>query len=119
MHPKDPLAGVSGLAQVVVPNEDLDATLQRVADLAVREVDDCDMAGITLLRDGKPVTAVFTDPEAPEIDTAQYSSGSGPCLDAFRTGEIFQIADTTAEPRWHEFCVRAAAGGVRSTLSLP
>jgi GAF domain-containing protein len=119
MHPTDPLAGVSGLAQVVVPNEDLDATLQRVADLAVREVDDCDMAGITLLRDGKPVTAVFTDPEAPEIDTAQYSSGSGPCLDAFRTGEILQIADTTSEARWPEFCVRAAAGGVRSTLSLP
>jgi len=119
MHPKDPLAGVSGLAQVVVPNEDLDATLQRVADLALREVDDCDMAGITLLRDGRPVTAVFTDPEAPEIDTAQYASGSGPCLDAFRTGEILQIADTTAETRWPEFCARAAAGGIRSTLSLP
>jgi GAF domain-containing protein len=119
MHPKDPLAGVSGLARVVVPNEDLDATLQRVADLALREVDDCDMAGITLLRDGRPVTAVFTDPEAPEIDTSQYSSGSGPCLDAFRTGEILQIADTTVETRWPEFCARAAAGGIRSTLSLP
>jgi GAF domain-containing protein len=119
MHPKDPLAGVSGLAQVVVPNEDLDATLQRVADLALHEVDDCDMAGITLLRDGQPVTAVFTDPEAPEIDTAQYSSGSGPCLDASRTGEILQIADTTTETRWPEFCARAAAGGIRSTLSSP
>jgi GAF domain-containing protein len=119
MHPKHPLAGVSGLAQVVVPNEDLDATLQRVADLALREVDDCDMAGVTLLRDGKPVTAVFTDPEAPGIDTAQYASGSGPCLDAFRTGEILQIADTTVETRWPEFCARAAAASVRSTLSLP
>jgi GAF domain-containing protein len=119
MQPFDPRAGVSGLAHVVVPNEALDATLQRVADLAVHEVDDCDMAGITLLRDGQPVTAVFTDPEAPEIDTAQYSSGSGPCLDAFRTGEILQIADTTHEPRWPEFCAQAASARVRSTLSLP
>jgi GAF domain-containing protein len=119
MQPTDPFAGVSGLNHVVVPNENLDATLQRVADLALHEVDDCDLAGITLLRDGKPVTAVFTDPEAPDIDTAQYASGSGPCLDAFRTGQVLQIADTADEDRWPEFCARAAAAGVRSTLSLP
>jgi GAF domain-containing protein len=119
MQPTDPFAGVSGLTHVVVPNENLDATLQRVADLALHEVDDCDLAGITLLRDGKPVTAVFTDPEAPDIDTAQYASGSGPCLDAFRTGQVLQIADTADDDRWPEFCTRAAAAGVRSTLSLP
>jgi GAF domain-containing protein len=119
MQPTEPFAGVSGLAHVVVPNEDLDATLQRVADLALHEVDDCDLAGITLLRDSKPITAVFTDPEAPEIDTAQYASGSGPCLDAFRTGRVLQIADTALDDRWPEFCTRAAAAGVRSTLSLP
>ena len=119
MQPFEPAAGVSGLAHVVVPNEDVDATLQRVADLAVQEVDDCDMAGITLLRDGVAVTAVFTDPEAPEIDTAQYESGSGPCLDAFRSGEILQIADTASETRWPGFCRRAAEHGICSTLSLP
>ncbi len=119
MQPFDPLLEVSGLAHVVVPNEDLDATLQRVAELALHEVDDCDMAGITLLRDGRPVTAVFTDPEALEIDAAQYDSGSGPCLDAFRTGEILRITDTIVETRWPEFCVQAAAAGIRSTLSLP
>ncbi len=119
MQPTNPLEGVSGLAHVVVPNEDLDATLQRVADLARSEVDDCDMAGITLLRDGAPVTAVFTDPQAPEIDSAQYSAGSGPCLDAFHTGTVLQIADTSSDPRWPAFCARAATAGVRSTLSLP
>jgi GAF domain-containing protein len=119
MQPFDPSAGVSGLSHFVVPSEDLDSTLQRVADLSLQEIEDCDMAGITLLRDGKPVTAVFTDPEAPEIDTAQYSSGSGPCLDAFRTGVVLQIADTTTEPRWPEFCTQASAAGIRSTLSLP
>jgi GAF domain-containing protein len=119
MQPFDPLAGVSGLSQLVVPNEDLDATLQRVADLSLQEVEDCDMAGITLLRDGSPVTAVFTNPEAPEIDSAQYNSGRGPCLDAFHTGTVLQIADTGTETRWPEFCAEAAKHGVRSTLSLP
>ncbi len=119
MHPLDPPAAVSGLSHLVVPNEELDATLQRVADLACQEVDGCDMAGITLLRDGVAVTAVFTDPEAPEIDTAQYESGSGPCLEAFRTGVVLQIEDTATEPRWPQFCKQAAAHGVQSTMSLP
>src|SRR5665213_2333287 len=119
MQPSDPLAGLSGLSHLVVRNEDVDATLQRVADLVCIEVEDCDMAGITLLRDGVPVTAVFTDPEAPEIDTAQYESGSGPCLEAARTGLALQIADTTTETRWPEFCKQASAHRVRSTLSLP
>lgn len=119
MHPFDPLAGVSGLSHFVVPSEDLAATLQRIADLSLQEVEDCDMAGITLLRDGSPVTAVFTDDEAPEIDTAQYESGSGPCLDAFRTGEILRITDTTTENRWPEFSAKSAEHGIRSTLSLP
>lgn len=119
MQPFDPIAGVSGLSHVVVPNEELDATLQRVADLALKEVDGCDMAGITLLRDGSAVTAVFTDPEAPEIDSAQYAAGSGPCLDASRTGTVLQISNTTTETRWPQFCKQAAAFGVLSTLSLP
>lgn len=119
MQPSDPLAGFSGLSHFVVPSQDLDATLQRVADLSLQEVEDCDIAGITLLRDGSPVTAVFTNPEAPEIDSAQYDSGSGPCLDAARTGEILQITDTTTESRWPEFCTKAAEHGIRSTLSLP
>jgi len=118
MQPFDPTQ-LTGLAHLVVPTEALDATLQRVADLALHEVDDCDMAGVTLLRDGAPVTAVFTDPEAPEIDVAQYEAGSGPCLDAFRTSSVLRIADTTVDTRWPELCAQAAAAGVRSTLSLP
>jgi GAF domain-containing protein len=62
---------------------------------------------------------VFTDPAAPEIDTAQYATGSGPCLDAFRTGIILRIDDTERDERWPEFCQAALHQGVRSALSLP
>jgi GAF domain-containing protein len=109
----------SSLARFVIPEETVDATLQRVAELAVSEVDDSDMAGITLMRDGTPETAVFTDVTAPNIDVAQYESDSGPCLDAFRDGVVYRIEDTASERRWPEFAAAAHDVGVRSTLSTP
>jgi GAF domain-containing protein len=102
-----------------VNSEELDATLSRVVNLAVQELPGCDMAGITLIRDGQPVTAAFTNAEAPEIDVAQYTTGVGPCLDAFREGEIFRIDDTKTETRWPSFTEVAAQHGILSTLSLP
>jgi GAF domain-containing protein len=111
--------GSSSLTRFVVSNHQPDVTLQHVAELATREIIGCDLAGITLLRDAKPVTAVFTDPKAPEIDTAQYETGKGPCLDAFREALVFRIDDTGDESRWPEFAAAANAAGVLSTLSMP
>jgi GAF domain-containing protein len=100
---------------------DVDATvaLQRIADLAVAQLDGCDMAGVTLVHGEQGTTAVFTDQEAPEIDEAQYGTGHGPCLDAYRTGSILRIDETLEDDRWPEFTTAAADHGVRSTLSLP
>ncbi len=93
--------------------------LQRIADLAVEQLDGCDMAGVTLVHDDEGTTAVFTDEEAPEIDRAQYDTGHGPCLDAYRTGTILRIDETLDEDRWPAFTEAASDHGVRSTLSLP
>jgi GAF domain-containing protein len=107
------------LARLVVTDEPLDSTLQRVAELATREIDGCRMAGITLMRNGKAVTAAFTDAVAPEIDTAQYRTGAGPCLQAFQTNSVLRIDDTRTDTRWPEFARAASEHGVLSTLSLP
>jgi GAF domain-containing protein len=98
---------------------DLESLLERVADLAVTQLDGCDMAGITMIGPEGPTTVVFTDAIAPEIDVAQYRSGQGPCLDAFRTGTILRIDETATDGRWPEFAASAVAHGVHSTLSLP
>jgi GAF domain-containing protein len=115
----DPAPHSGELAQLVVTDDPLDATLLRVAELATKEIDGCDMAGITLMRDGTPVTAAFTDSVAPEIDTAQYDTGQGPCLQAFLTNSTLRIDDTRTETRWPDFARAAAEHGVLSTLSLP
>jgi GAF domain-containing protein len=117
---REPFPGLtSALSTVLLSEGALDTTLQRVADIATNEIDGCDMAGITLLRRGEPVTAVFTDPAAPEIDSAQYETSAGPCLAAFRTKTVIRITDMRTETRWPAFARAALDHGVLSTISLP
>ncbi len=111
--------GISELSRLLVNEEALDDTLQRVADLACRNIGGADVAGVTLLRDGKPTTAVFTDPTSPEIDSTQYETGVGPCLDAFRHQQVFRVESTADDEQWPPFSQACLEHGIRSTISLP
>src|SRR5688572_23224805 len=60
----------------------LQRTLQDVADAAVRSVPDFDHASITLLHpDGRFETSASTGSLASGLDSVQYDSAEGPCLD--------------------------------------
>jgi GAF domain-containing protein len=106
------------LSQFFVKDGTLGDTLLRVSEMAC-DVTPAKYAGITMLVEGSPRTGVFTSPEAPEIDEAQYDTGEGPCLDAFRHQRIFRIESTADDDRWPAFCALAAAHGIRSTISVP
>jgi GAF domain-containing protein len=110
---------VSSLFDVLLPDTPMTDLLDRVTELAVRTVGNCTFAGITTGQDGKLETPVYTDPRSPRIDQAQYDAGTGPCVDAFRTGQVTQIHDTATEERWRHFCEVALDAHVRSTLSVP
>ncbi len=85
MPSEDPLASsLAALSKFFVGDGTLKETLDRVAHLATEAVPAADMAGLSMLVDGRARTAVFTDEDAPEIDSAQYETGIGPCLDSFR-----------------------------------
>jgi GAF domain-containing protein len=107
------------LSQLMVSEESVDATLNRVASIARRTIGACAMAGVTVIRDGSPATVAFTDAEAPEIDRAQYDSDAGPCLEAFRTGTPIRIESMGEDARWPAFGSAALSHGIRSSLSLP
>lgn len=111
-------AALDVLSQFFIKDGTVGTALLRMSELAC-EFAPADMAGITMMVEGQPRTGVFTDPEAPEIDTGQYDIGEGPCLSAFRDGKVYTILDCTKEERWPRFARKAAAHGISSTLSLP
>lgn len=107
------------LSQFFIGEGTLGDTLLRVAQLACEAADPADLAGLTLLVEGKPRTGVFTDPASPEIDAAQYETGEGPCMAAFCDEQVYRIDDTAADKRWPDFCRAAQEHGVVATLSVP
>jgi GAF domain-containing protein len=111
--------GLAAMSQFFVGDATLEETLQRVSDLANAAVSASDMVGLTMLVDGRARTAVFTDSEASDIDAAQYETGIGPCLDAFRHQQVFRVDDMEKDTRWPQFSEAAAARGIRSSVSIP
>ncbi len=118
--PDDSSAALIALAEILVAEHDLEATLSQVLHLACGSLSGGDMGGVTLLEREGPTTAVATDETARRVDAIQYRPGSsGPCLEAYRRQRIFRIDSTLDDQRWPEFAAGAAAAGVLSTLSLP
>ena len=107
------------LSRLVLAEETLEATLSRVAGLACRTLDACDMASVTLINDGRPSTPVQTDPAAGDLDSAQYRSEKGPCLEAYSVRHVVRGTVPDCAERWPEFNTAAAKVGVRSVLAVP
>jgi GAF domain-containing protein len=110
---------IDAMARFFVGTASLGETLRSVSELANQALPQTEMTGITMIVDGRPSTAVFTDGEAPDIDVSQYDSGEGPCLQAFRTKQVVIIDSTETDDRFPSFCRAARAHGVNSTMSLP
>jgi GAF domain-containing protein len=107
------------LSTMLISDGSLTDMLTRVSALAVDAMVAAEFAGITMILDGRVSTQAFTDPTSPEIDQAQYVSGRGPCLDAFRRSRVVVVDELDGDGRWPEFAAAALARGVHSTLSLP
>lgn len=110
---------LSALTQYFVKDATMGETLQRVCTLVVDAVESAVMAGISMTVDGRVGTYIFSDPDVPEIDRAQYDTGDGPCVDAFRSGEVVLIRDVGEPGPYPEFRAVAARHNVSSVLSTP
>jgi GAF domain-containing protein len=96
-------------------------TLHRLSDITLAAMPAARMAGIAMHDErGRAATRIFTDPETTEIDAAQYESDRGPCLDAWRRGEVVRVDDMDdGAATYPEFSAAARDHGILSTLSLP
>ncbi len=104
----DLIEGFAETARRLYASEDLDETLGRIADAALRSVPACDMASVSVLEDGHINTHAATDTRARLADEVQYQLGEGPCLDAAHRTTLVFTPDLRSDPRWPNFGPRVA-----------
>jgi GAF domain-containing protein len=113
-------ASIDALTSFLIGEQTMGQTLQRVAELGEAAIPGADLTGLTLLtKEGRPTTAVCTDPETAALDQIQYDVGDGPCLTAFREMRVISVPKMEAETRWPAMAARASDKGVHSSLSAP
>jgi GAF domain-containing protein len=108
------------LSHMLLKEETLDGTLDRIAQLAAELLPHVDAASITISdAGGPPRTASSTQEAVAELDAEQYRLDEGPCLAAMREGQTIQVDSMRSETRWQGFCKAAAAAGIESVLAVP
>jgi GAF domain-containing protein len=124
--PSDPLArllttaeAIEGLRDLFAAEEPLDDVAGRVADTALAAIPHADIISITVLSWPNSRTAACTDEHALELDTEQYASGRGPCLEAALQRTPLRAVIDDELPRWPEFVEAAQRAGIRASLSVP
>jgi GAF domain-containing protein len=116
---RDFFQDLATLHGALLEDESLDAALDRVAAISLRTLPGCDGAGVSLVEHEKVTTAAATDETVKAVDSEQYRTGEGPCLEAIRQGTPFTVESMTEDKRWPEFGPRAASNGILSSLSMP
>ncbi|WP_411082230.1 GAF and ANTAR domain-containing protein [Streptomyces sp. cmx-18-6] len=111
--------GPPDLVSLLLDTDTLDDFLQAVAESALAQAPTADGCGITLEREGRPLTVVSSGGSAPPLDEAQYAQDDGPCLEALREGHEVSVGDMRVEDRWNGYPAFAVDHGTRSSLSLP
>lgn len=77
---------MASLARDLLSQESLHDTLDRITASATELVEDCDAAGILILRGTKVQSLAPTEQVVIDSDALQGRVGEGPCFDAARSG---------------------------------
>ena len=116
---RDPAASLDEIHRLLIAEEDLDSTLRVVAEIAANVIPGCDCAGVTLVENDKVTSTACTDPLCARIDSAQYETGEGPCVDAIRKNAFMRLGNASDDPRWTRFGPLAEQHGIQSVLGFP
>jgi GAF domain-containing protein len=115
----DLTAALNQLAGLVLSRETVQTALELVTTVAATATADTMGAGVTVVDERGKRSRAASNPWVERADALQYELDEGPCLTAWRSGELVRIDDTTTDgrfPRWNEWAARL---GVRSVLSAP
>ena len=111
-------AGREALRRFLAGEDDLSTMHTKIALIATETIPPCDLASITLLKDGKPTTPAFTAKDALVLDEVQYRTGEGPFLDAVAHRGVEHVT-IGSDTRWPAFVAAASDLGVLATFSVP
>ena len=112
-------ATFADVARVLLEEHDVDATLDRICQLAVKIITACDSAGISIAERTRVTSRTRTDDIPRIVDDIQSETQQGPCVDAIKERETFVTGSLSAERRWPEFATRAYdETGIQSVLSV-
>jgi len=93
-------------------------SLNKLAELAVRQVPGCSGAHATVWRDRELVSAAATHPDTADLTDLQLKLGSGPLITAAYDGVPVSCPDTLTEDRWPQWAEEALRRGVRCSAHL-
>jgi hypothetical protein len=93
-------------------------SLNKLAELAARQVPGCSAAHATLWRDGELAGIAATHPDLAELAEEEIAAGRGPLMTAVRGGGPVRSADTLEDDRWPEWAAGALRHGLRSCVYL-
>lgn len=114
----DPQLAFAELGRIMLGSQPLNATLQRVAELAKQVIPNVYDASVTLIEGDRAKTVVFTGPLAVELDERQYELGFGPCMDAAMSGETIVMDTRDHEAAYPDFAPIALRAGVNHVVSV-
>jgi GAF domain-containing protein len=112
-------AALHQMAGVVLSRETVQTALQLVATLAATTTAGTMGAGVTLIDEHGKRSQAASSEVVEQADALQYDLDEGPCLTAWRTGEVVRVDDTTTDARWPRWNESVQSLGVRSVISAP
>jgi GAF domain-containing protein len=112
----EPSDAFAELGRIKLADTDIDAVLDKIAELARRAIPGAAEVSVTLMRSKGAHTAAFTGELALTCDERQYERGHGPCMDAARSAAILLIDDMAQ--RWPDYTPGAVEVGAQSSLSI-
>jgi ANTAR domain/GAF domain len=110
--------GLPEVADTLLADGSVDATLARVVTAAVETLDGCDSAGVFVVQGGDVTAPAAAGALAAQLDALQRKLNEGPCLDAIAQAAPVYAEDFAEASPWPVFARAAVEAGVRSTLSV-
>lgn len=113
------LRTLSGFSERLLSPYDVEAVLNDLMK-QLRDVLGLDGSGVMLAHGGRLEFTTAVPGRLAELEIVQIEHQSGPCMDAYQSGEVVATTDlTTQRDRWPEYCAVAERLGLASVAGIP